>query len=83
LDEKGEYHILSIIAGDQPGLLSRTAQVLVSFGVNVHSARVNTLGERAEDTFLVTGDALKESRTLLRLETELIEALQTSSEAVS
>jgi [protein-PII] uridylyltransferase len=31
----------------------------------------------------VTGDALKESRTLLRLETELIEALQTSSEAVS
>ncbi len=83
LDEKDEYHILSIIAGDQPGLLSRTAQVLVSFGVNVHSARVNTLGERAEDTFLVTGDALKESRTLLRLETELIEALQTSSEAVS
>ena len=51
LDEKGEYHILSIVAGDQPGLLSRTAQVLVSFGVNVHSARVNTLGERAEDTF--------------------------------
>jgi [protein-PII] uridylyltransferase len=41
------------------------------------------LGERAEDTFLVTGDALKKSRTLLHLETELVEALQTSSEAVS
>ncbi|SFH13288.1 UTP--GlnB (protein PII) uridylyltransferase, GlnD [Nitrosospira sp. Nsp14] len=83
LDEKGEYHILSIVAGDQPGLLSRIAQVLVSFGVNVQHARINTLGERAEDTFLVTGDALKKSRTLLHLETELVEALQTSSEAVS
>ncbi|HEV7929372.1 MAG TPA: [protein-PII] uridylyltransferase [Nitrosospira sp.] len=83
LDEKGEYHILSIVAGDQPGLLSRIAQVLVSFGVNVHSARINTLGERAEDTFLVTGDALQKSRTLLRLETELINALRTSCEAVS
>ncbi|WON75107.1 [protein-PII] uridylyltransferase [Nitrosospira sp. Is2] len=83
LDEKGEYSILSIVAGDQPGLLSRIAQVLVSFGVNVHSARVNTLGERAEDTFLVTGDALQKSRTLLRLETELIKALQTSCEAAT
>ncbi|PTR15449.1 UTP--GlnB (protein PII) uridylyltransferase GlnD [Nitrosospira sp. Nsp2] len=83
LDEKGEYSILSIVAGDQPGLLSRIAQVLVSFGVNVHSARVNTLGERAEDTFLVTGDALQKSRTLLRLETELVKALQTSCEAAT
>ena len=82
LDEKGEYHILSIVAGDQPGLLSRIAQVLVSFGVNVHSARINTLGERAEDTFLVTGNALKKARTLLHLETELIKTVQTSCEPV-
>ena len=80
LDEKGEYHILSIVAGDQPGLLSRIAQVLVRFGVNVHSARINTLGERAEDTFLVTGNALKKARTLLHLETELIKTVQTSCE---
>jgi [protein-PII] uridylyltransferase len=57
--------------------------VLVSHGVNVHSARINTLGERAEDTFLVTGDALQKSRTLLRLETKLIDALRTSGEAVT
>ncbi|MBA4143057.1 MAG: [protein-PII] uridylyltransferase [Nitrosospira sp.] len=79
-DEKGEYHILSIVAGDQPGLLSRIAQVLVRFGVDVHSARVNTLGERAEDTFLVTGNILNKSRTLIHLETELIKVLQTSFE---
>ncbi|SEP11326.1 [protein-PII] uridylyltransferase [Nitrosovibrio sp. Nv6] len=76
-DEKGAYHVLSIIAGDQPGLLSRIAQVLVHFGVNVHSARINTMGGRAEDTFLVTGNILDESRRLVHLETELIKALQT------
>ena len=79
-DEKGTYHVLSIVAGDQPGLLSRIAQVLVRFGINVHSARINTMGERAEDTFLVTGNILNESRTLIQLETELIKALQISCE---
>lgn len=77
-DEKGAYHVLSIVAGDQPGLLSRIAQVLVRFGVNVHSARISTLGERAEDTFLVTGEVLKQTRTLIHLETELLNALQIS-----
>ena len=77
-DENGAYHVLSIVAGDQPGLLSRIAQVLVHFGVNVHGARINTLGERAEDTFLITGKMLHETRTLIHLETTLLEALQTS-----
>ncbi|WP_084226694.1 [protein-PII] uridylyltransferase [Nitrosospira sp. NpAV] len=80
-DEKGLYHILSIVAGDQPGLLTRIAQVLVSFGVNVHSARINTLGERAEDTFLITGEILNETRTLIHLETMLLEALRTQPRA--
>jgi [protein-PII] uridylyltransferase len=79
-DEKGIFHILSIVAGDQPGLLSRIAQVLVQCGVNVHSARVNTLGDRAEDTFLVTGEILGQAKTLIHLETKLIKAVQTSNE---
>jgi [protein-PII] uridylyltransferase len=79
-DEKGSCHVLSIVAGDQPGLLSRIAQVLVHSGVNVRSARINTLGGRAEDTFLVTGNVLNESRTLIQLETKLIKALETSCE---
>ena len=81
-DEKGIFHILSIVAGDQPGLLSRIAQVLVQFGVSVHSARINTLGERAEDTFLVTGKILSEAKTLIQLETKLVKALQTSRETL-
>jgi [protein-PII] uridylyltransferase len=42
----------------------------------VHSARINTLGERAEDTFLITGSLLNDTRSLIHLETRLLKALQ-------
>jgi [protein-PII] uridylyltransferase len=78
LDEGGTYHILSVVAGDQPGLLSRIAQVLAEFTISVHGARINTLGERAEDTFLITGSVLNDTRSLVHLETRLLKALRTS-----
>ena len=34
------------------------------------------VGERVEDTFLITGTALKDTRTAVRLEAELEQALQ-------
>ena len=79
-DEKGTYHVLSIIAGDQPELLSHIAQVLANADVRVHSAKVNTMGERAEDIFLITGRILNETKTLISLEAKLLRILQTSEE---
>jgi len=66
LDEKGN-HLLSIIAGDRPGLLARIAHVLTHHNIEIRSAKINTLGARAEDTFWIAGDALiqPQSRTLL------------------
>ncbi|MBY0578670.1 MAG: [protein-PII] uridylyltransferase [Burkholderiales bacterium] len=75
-DEKGLYRVLSIIAGDRPGLLSRIARTLTARQIQVHSARINTLGERVEDTFLISGAQLEKQNTLIRIETELIDALQ-------
>ncbi len=75
-DERGTRHLLSIIAGDRPGLLSRIARVLVAHGVEVHNAKINTLGERAEDVFLVSGSGLSEGRRVVRLETDLLQQLQ-------
>lgn len=75
-DENGAYHLLSITAGDQPGLLSRITRTLARLGVTVHSARINTMGERAEDTFLITGHILHEQRDLIYLETELLKTLR-------
>src|SRR4030095_14526674 len=49
-DEKGTYWVLSVIAGDRPGLLSRVARVLTAYDVNVHTAKINTLGRSEEHT---------------------------------
>jgi [protein-PII] uridylyltransferase len=76
-DDKGAYQVLSVIAGDRPGLLSRIARVLTTYDVNLHTAKVNTLGERAEDVFLISGPVLYDTRRVVRLEAELIEQLRT------
>jgi [protein-PII] uridylyltransferase len=76
-DERGTYQVLSVIAGDRPGLLSRIARVLTNYDVNLHTAKINTLGARAEDIFLITGSALHDSKKVVRLEAELIEQLRT------
>jgi [protein-PII] uridylyltransferase len=76
-DEKGTSSVLSIIAGDRPGLLSRIARVLTAYDVNLHTAKINTLGARAEDVFIITGTALRNPKTVVRLESELVEQLRT------
>ena len=68
--------LLSIIAADRPGLLLTVASTLDEHNINVHTAKIATLGERVEDTFLISGAELARTATLLRLETELLERLQ-------
>ena len=75
-DERGTYMVLTVISSDRPGLLYRIARVLVAHDVSLHSAKINTLGERVEDTFLLTGAALNDSKSAVRLESELLQALQ-------
>ena len=75
-DDKGTHFILEVVAGDRPGLLARVAYALAQANINVVSARINTLGERAEDVFLVDGARLHDEQALLRLETALYEQLK-------
>lgn len=46
--------ILEVISADRPGLLARIARVFVEFGINLHNAKIATLGERVEDMFFIT-----------------------------
>ncbi len=75
-DDRGVYQVLSIIAGDRPGLLSRIARVFLAYGIDLHTAKINTLGSRAEDTFLITGAALDDPKQVVRMENDLIETLK-------
>jgi [protein-PII] uridylyltransferase len=75
-DDRGVYQVLSIIAGDRPGLLSRIARIFLNYGISLYTAKINTLGSRAEDTFLITGDALNDPKKVVRMENDLIETLK-------
>lgn len=75
-ERSGKLHILSIMAGDRPGLLSTVARVLSANCINLESAKIMTLGERAEDTFLISGKLLDDEKAVVQLETDLLQALQ-------
>jgi len=74
-DERGQYFILSIVAADRPGLLFTIAQTLAEHDINLHTAKISTLGERAEDTLLVSGASLDNSAKTVQLEAALMERL--------
>jgi [protein-PII] uridylyltransferase len=74
-DERAQRWILSVSASDRTGLLYAIARVLARHGVNLQLAKVSTLGERVEDTFLVDGPALQQTRAQLLIETELLDAV--------
>jgi [protein-PII] uridylyltransferase len=75
-DEKGSHFILSLVAADRPGLLYTVANTLAEHGAYLHTAKITTLGERAEDVFLISGGDLRDTGKRIRLETELMERLK-------
>jgi [protein-PII] uridylyltransferase len=74
-DERAQRWILSVSASDRTGLLYAIARVLAKHHINLLLAKISTLGERVEDTFLVDGAPLQHNRTQLAIETELLDAL--------
>jgi [protein-PII] uridylyltransferase len=74
-DEKAQNWLLNISASDRLGLLYSIARVLARHQIAVQLAKVATLGERVEDTFLVHGAPLQHNKTQIAIETELLEAL--------
>jgi [protein-PII] uridylyltransferase len=74
-DEKAQRWLLSVSASDRVGLLYVIARVLANHHINVKLAKVTTLGERVEDTFLIDGPELQHNKAQIAIETELLQAL--------
>ena len=74
-DEKAQRWLLNISASDRAGLLYVIARVLARHNLNLQLAKVTTLGERVEDTFLISGVELQHNRTQIEIETELLAAI--------
>ena len=77
-DDKAQKWLLSISASDRIGLLYSIATVLARHGIQLHLAKISTLGERVEDNFLISGPELQHNRTQIQIETELLQTLQPS-----
>jgi [protein-PII] uridylyltransferase len=69
---KGMY-VLSLIAGDRPGLLARVALIMDHYGIALHRAKINTLGSRAEDVFWISGAMLAQPEQMDELRKALLE----------
>jgi [protein-PII] uridylyltransferase len=74
-DEKAQRWLLNISASDRVGLLYSVARVLARHNINLQLAKIATLGERVDDTFLINGAELQHNRAQIEVETELLQAL--------
>ncbi|MBC8023589.1 MAG: [protein-PII] uridylyltransferase, partial [Burkholderiales bacterium] len=57
-DRRPGRALVLLSCADRPGLLSAVSRVLLKHELNLIDARVNTLGARAEDAFVVSGAKL-------------------------
>lgn len=74
-DERGLHYLLSVSANDRNGLLYSIANVLAKYKINLHTAKIMTLGERVEDVFLIDSPILNNARSQIQFETDLLDAL--------
>jgi [protein-PII] uridylyltransferase len=74
-DERAQHWLLSISTSDRTGLLYSIARVLARHHINLQLAKITTLGERVEDTFLIDGPSLQKNKAQLQIESELLDAV--------
>ena len=64
-----------VSTSDRSGLLYSIARVLARHHINLQLAKITTLGERVEDTFLIDGAALQQNKLQIQVESELLDAI--------
>ena len=76
-DQAKQHTVMELVTGDRPGLLSDVGRVFVAMGIDIDTAKILTIGERAEDVFYisnVSGEALND-KICAELRQRLIESL--------
>jgi len=74
----GGHTVMELVAADRPGLLSKVGQTFLAQEIDIATAKIMTIGERAEDVFYICkrdgsnlGDAAQD-----RLRDELVKTLE-------
>jgi [protein-PII] uridylyltransferase len=74
-DDRAQHFTMLVTAVDRPGLLYAIARILSEHHVQIHIAKISTLGERVEDAFLISGNELSHPAMLVKLEQDLLAVL--------
>jgi len=53
-DKNKKRKRITIETLDSPGLLIKISEIFLNENMQIHSARITTLGEKVEDTFLIS-----------------------------
>ena len=78
-DPRGRHTVMELVTTDRPGLLSLVGGILTRHKIAVRTAKIATIGERAEDVFHLTGEnrrplSPRRRETLLEALTEELDA---------
>ena len=80
-DISNKRTVMELAAGDRPGLLSTVGQTFIELGINIETAKILTIGERAEDVFYVVDEHDKRltDKVCDRLREQLVERLDANT----
>ncbi len=82
-DEANSRTVVELVSWDRPGLLCRVGQAFMECGVQLHNAKIATLGAQVEDVFFVTdreNRPLNDSRKYAALRAALLEQLDSGED---
>ena len=74
--ERAHFYCLDIVAADWSGLLGQIAWVLAEHNIRLYYAKIITLGERVEDSFLISSPKLDDASFQLAFKEQLYQILQ-------
>jgi len=58
-DPLNKQTIMELVTTDHAGLLSKIGRIFIKQGISLHSAKISTIGSRAEDMFYITDTQLQ------------------------
>ncbi len=79
IDPLGRYTVIELITTDRSGLLATIGQAFNSLEIQLHDAKITTIGSRVEDMFYVSDNQLKpvtDEGSLEKIRQQLLSSLE-------